>query len=48
MAGAVFININLRNANIDFATIDGLKIFGVEVQPLIDAELKRRNASPSN
>jgi len=42
MAGAVLININLRNVIIDFATIDGLKIFGIEVQPLIEAELKRR------
>jgi ankyrin repeat protein len=45
MAGAALININLHNAIIDFATIDGLKIFGVEVKPLIDAELKRRAAA---
>jgi ankyrin repeat protein len=52
LSGAVFQNVNLSNAvfhylnlgdvSIDYANIHGLKIFGVEVAPLVEAELARR------
>lgn len=42
LAGAVLFDVNLREAVIGSAAIDGLKILGVEVEPLIEAELKRR------
>jgi ankyrin repeat protein len=52
LAGSVFQNVNLRNAvfhylnlgdvSIDYANINGLKIFGVEVGPLVEAELARK------
>jgi ankyrin repeat protein len=52
LAGSVFQNVNLRNSifhyldlrdvTIDYAGIDGLRIFGVEVAPLVEAELARR------
>jgi ankyrin repeat protein len=52
LSGAVFQNVNLSNAvfhylnlgdaSIDYANINGLKIFGVEVAPLVEAELARK------
>jgi uncharacterized protein YjbI with pentapeptide repeats len=52
LSGAVFQNVNLSNAvfhylnlgdvSIDYANINGLKIFGVEVGPLVEAELARK------
>ncbi len=52
LSGAVFQNVNLSNAvfhylnlgdaSIDYANIHGLKIFGVEVGPLVEAELARK------
>jgi ankyrin repeat protein len=52
LAGSVFQNVNLRDAmfhyldlsdaSIDYGKIDGLKIYGVEVAPLLEAELERR------
>ena len=52
LSGSVFQNVNLRNAvfhylnlgdvSIDYANINGLKIFGVEVGPLVEAELARK------
>jgi ankyrin repeat protein len=52
LSGAVFQNVNLRNAvfhyldfgdvSIDYANINGLKIYGVEVGPLVEAELARK------
>jgi hypothetical protein len=45
LGGATLFNVNLRDAIIDWATLDGLKIQGVDVLPLIQAELKRRNTA---
>lgn len=55
LSGAVFQNVNLSNAvfhylnlgdvSIDYANIHGLKIFGVEIAPLVEAELARRRGS---
>jgi len=52
LSGAVFQNVNLSNTifhylnlgdvSIDYANINGLKIFGVEVAPLVEAELARK------
>jgi ankyrin repeat protein len=52
LAGSVFQNVNLRDAvfhylnlgdvSIDYANISGLRIFGVEVGPLVEAELARK------
>jgi ankyrin repeat protein len=52
LSGAVFQNVNLSNAvfhylnlsdvSIDYANIHGMKIFGVEVAPLVEAELARK------
>ena len=52
LAGSVFQNVNLRSSvfhylnlsdvSIDYANINGLRIFGVEVGPLVEAELARR------
>jgi len=52
LRGSVFQNVNLRNAvfhhldlsdaSIDDANISGLKIFGVEIAPLVEAELARK------
>jgi len=47
MCNAVLFNINLSNTVIDWCSIDGMRIMGVEVKPLIEAELARRNASKS-
>lgn len=55
LAGSVFQNVNLRDStfhyldlrgvSIDYAGIDGLRIFGVEVAPLVEAELAKRRAN---
>jgi uncharacterized protein YjbI with pentapeptide repeats len=41
---ARFTNINLAELEIDDANIDGLKIFGHDIQALIRAELARKQA----
>jgi hypothetical protein len=45
LADSVLLDVNLSNTIIDWATIDGLRICGVEVKPLIEAELERRKVS---
>jgi len=40
--GSTFINMNFANVQIDDAVIDGMKIYGIEVRPLIMAELEKR------
>jgi len=52
LTGSVFQNVNLRNAvfhyldlgdvSIDYANINGLRIFGVDVGPFVEAELARK------
>jgi uncharacterized protein YjbI with pentapeptide repeats len=39
--GARFTDVNLSGVSVDDAQIDGLKIFGLDIQALIHAELKR-------
>ncbi len=39
---AVFYYLNLGDVSIDYANIHGLKIFGVEIGPLVEAELARK------
>jgi hypothetical protein len=41
-SNAAIFNVNLSNTIIDWCSIDGLTIMGVEVKPLLEAELKRR------
>jgi len=43
--GAAFYNVNMSGVNIDFCSLEGMRIMGVEVWPLIEAELKRRQKS---
>ena len=42
LSGATFTDINFSHATIDEACIEGLMIWGVEVKPLIEAEIQRR------
>lgn len=42
LSGASFTDINFSHATIEEACIEGLIIWGVEIKPLIEAELKRR------
>lgn len=42
LSGATFTDINFSHATIDEACIEGLIIWGVEVKPLLEAEIKRR------
>jgi len=44
LSGATFDNVNLSGATIDNAFIRGLTIYGIEVEPLLARELKRRAA----
>ncbi len=45
LAGARFDNVNLGDVSIDHAHIRGLKIYGIEVEPLLVRELEKRRAA---
>jgi uncharacterized protein YjbI with pentapeptide repeats len=45
LSGARFDNVNLSGVRIDNAYIAGMTIYGIEVGPLLDAELERRAKS---
>jgi uncharacterized protein YjbI with pentapeptide repeats len=45
LQGARFSNVNLKGVAIDDANIEGLTIFGYDVQALIKAERLRRNGT---
>jgi ankyrin repeat protein len=42
LSGIQINNANLKGAHIDFALIDGMTIYGIEIQPLVAKEMERR------
>ncbi len=43
LSNAHFVNVNLTGASIKDANLDGFEIDGILIQPLLDAEIARRN-----
>lgn len=44
LSGATLRDVNLSHVTIDEACVEGLVIWGVEIRPIIEAELARRRA----